>query len=206
MLFTVSWLLGSISVTTYLAGILRTIPRMHFYRQKQDPNYKQTLNLPSLQSVSIVYFCYVAIVGTIVTTCSLFVGYFEMYPDSHPNSAMIAYVFRLVEYGVFAICCFLISFGFIIYGSELISIAGEGLGLLESVNDYKSHIKSKGSHNTTYSLLGLELEMKHKRLKRSVYKVVINNVNFIICQKNLKTPHLFTNEIILFFYNKYRCI
>ncbi|CAJ0912826.1 10371_t:CDS:2 [Entrophospora sp. SA101] len=179
MLFAISWLLGSISVTTYLAGILRTIPRIRFYRQKSDPNYKQKLNLPSLQSLAITYFCYISIIGIIVTTCSFFIGYFEMYPDSHPNSAMIAFIMKLTEYGVFAICCFLISFGFIMYGNKLISIAGEGLDLLESVNDYQSHIKSKSSHNTGYSLLGLELEMKHKRLKRSVYKMHIINISFI---------------------------
>ncbi|CAJ0912828.1 10372_t:CDS:2, partial [Entrophospora sp. SA101] len=127
MLFAISWLLGSISVTTYLAGILRTIPRIRFYRQKSDPNYKQKLNLPSLQSLAITYFCYISIIGIIVTTCSFFIGYFEMYPDSHPNSAMIAFIMKLTEYGVFAICCFLISFGFIMYGNKLISIAGEGI-------------------------------------------------------------------------------
>jgi len=182
MLFAISWLLGSISVTTYLAGILRTIPRIRFYRQRSNPNYKQTLNLPSLRSLAITYFCYISIIGIIVTTCSFFIGYFEMYPDSHPNSAMIASIMKLTEYGVFAICCFLISFGFIMYGNKLINIAGEGLDLLESVNDYQSHIKSKSSHNTGntgYSLLGLELEMKHKRLKRSVYKMYIINISFI---------------------------
>nr|CAG8585976.1 2_t:CDS:2 [Entrophospora candida] len=172
MLFTVSWLLGSISVTTYLAGILRTIPRMHFYRQ--NPEYK-TLYLPSIQNTAIIYFCYVFTIGITLTTCSFFIGYLE----TNPNSIVIAYVLKSVEFSVFAICCFLMSFGYIIYGSKLISIASEGIHLLEGVNDYQSHIKSKNSRNTTHSLSGLELEIKHKRLKRSVRKMRIINMSFI---------------------------
>ncbi|CAJ0649755.1 2383_t:CDS:10, partial [Entrophospora sp. SA101] len=187
MLFTVSWLLGSISVTTYLAGILRTIPRMHFYRQ--NPEYK-TLYLPSLQNTTIIYFCYIFTIGITLTTCSFFIGYLE----TNPNSIVIAYVLKSVEFSVFAICCFLMSFGYIIYGSKLISIASEGIHLLEGVNDYQSHIKSKNSRNTTHSLSGLELEIKHKRLKRSVRKVVTNN-RIILAASAIFCKQLYENLI-----------
>jgi hypothetical protein len=103
-----------------------------------------------------------------------------MNPNFLPNPVLIGYILLSVEFGVFAIGCFLLSLGFMIYGSKLINIASEGLQLLEGVNDYQSHIKSKTSRNTTYSTLGLELELKHKRLKRSVRKMRLINIGFII--------------------------
>src|ERR1044072_3077491 len=74
----VSWYLGLVSVVTYLAGVLRTIPRMHFYRQ--NPHYKHALPLPNLRGIVGLYLSYILVLVSIGIACSVFTGYFQQYP------------------------------------------------------------------------------------------------------------------------------
>jgi len=169
MSFDITWLLGSISVATYLAGVLRTIPRMHFYRQ--NPHYQHSLHLPTLRGIAASYFSYVILLGTIVTTCAFFTGRFRM-QDPREDTPKIIQTLMAIHYSTYSISCLVVALLFIIYGSKLVEIASEGLHLLKAMN---------GHHPTkSPSPLGPELELKHKKLKRSVRKMRLINMAFII--------------------------
>jgi len=74
-----------------------------------------------------------------------------------------------IHYCTGSIGCFLLAVGFLVYGNQLVGIAKEGLHLLENISGYRSHDHSR---RNTY-VMGAELELKHKKLQRSVRKVCI---------------------------------
>ena len=157
----VSWYLGLVSVVTYLAGVLRTIPRMHFYRQ--NPHYQHALHLPNLRGIVGLYVSYILVLGTIGIVCSTFTGYLQQYPTA--NSPDLIRIITAIHFSTCSIGALLVAIGFIVYGNKLVRIAKEALHLIEGVSGYPS----KGSHSTF--VLGAELELKHKKLQRSVRKV-----------------------------------
>jgi len=171
----VSWFLGLVSVVTYLAGVLRTIPRMNFYRQ--NPHYKHSLHLPNLRGIVGVYASYIIVLGTISITSAVLTGYFRQYPVK--NSVQIIKIIMAIHYSACSIGCFLVAAGFLVYGNQLVGIAKEGLHLLEGVSGYPSKGSHDHSRRTTY-VMGAELELKHKKLQRSVRKMRIINVAFIL--------------------------
>uniref|UniRef100_A0A1D1XSE0 Replicase polyprotein 1ab n=1 Tax=Anthurium amnicola TaxID=1678845 RepID=A0A1D1XSE0_9ARAE len=166
----ISWFLGLVSVVTYLAGVLRIIPRMYFYRQ--NPHYKHSLHLPNLRGVSGVYISFILVSGIIRITCAVFSGYFRQYPTN--NSDRIIKIVETIYYCTCSISAFVVAIGFIVYGNKLVKIASEGLHLLEGVSGYPSK-----SSRSKYSM-GTELEVKHKKLQRSVRKMRIINTAFIL--------------------------
>ncbi|CAG8574474.1 7262_t:CDS:2 [Funneliformis mosseae] len=175
------WFLGIVSVATYLAGVLRTIPRMHFYRQ--NTHYKHALHLPTLRGIASIYVSYVLVLGIIRITCAAFIGYHRQYPTE--NSATMIKHLITVYYCTCSISTLLVTIGFIIYGNKLVGIASEGLHLLEGVSGYPSSPRksSRFSHNikqNTYSGISAELEVKHKKLQRSVRKMRVINAAFIL--------------------------
>jgi len=168
-----SWFLGLVSVVTYLAGILRTIPRMYFYRQ--NPHYKHALHLPNLRGIGGVYLSYVLVLGIIRITCSVLSGYFRQYPTD--NSDEMISIIKRIYYCTCSISAIIVAIGFLVYGNKLVGIASEGLHLLEGVSGYPS--KNSRSRNT-HLYMGSELEVKHKKLQRSVRKMRIINIAFIL--------------------------
>ncbi|RIA99777.1 hypothetical protein C1645_2594 [Glomus cerebriforme] len=167
-----SWFLGLVSVVTYLAGVLRTIPRMYFYRQ--NPHYKHSLHLPNLRGIAGVYISYILVLGTIRITCAVFRGYFHQYPTF--NSDKIINIIGIIYFCTSSISAFLVAIGFLVYGNKLVGIASEGLHLLEGVNGYPT--RSSRSRRSNYVVS--ELEIKHKKLQRSVRKMRIINTAFIL--------------------------
>jgi hypothetical protein len=168
----VSWFLGLVSVVTYLAGVLRTIPRMHFYRQ--NPHYQHSLHLPNLRGIASVYASYIIVLGTISITSAVLTGYFHQYPVK--NSAQIIKIIMAVHYSTCSIGCFLLAVGFLVYGNQLVGIAKEGLHLLEGVSGYPSKGSHDHSRRSTSYVMASELEVIHKKLQRSVRKVCIKNL------------------------------
>ncbi|CAI2187056.1 1393_t:CDS:2 [Funneliformis geosporum] len=173
-----TWFLGLVSVATYLAGVLRTIPRMNFYRQ--NTHYK---HLPNFRGIASIYVSYVLVLGIISIICAVMIGYHRQYPTE--NSATIIKNLITVYYCTESISTLLITIGFIIYGNKLVGIASEGLHLLEGVSGYPSSPRksSRYSHNTkrsAYSGISAELEVKHKKLQRSVRKMRVINAAFIL--------------------------
>jgi hypothetical protein len=176
----VSWYLGLVSVVTYLAGVLRTIPRMHFYRQ--NPHYKHALHLPNLCSIVGLYLSYILVLVSIGIACSVFTGYFQQYPTV--DSYKMIKIILAIHFSTCSIGCLLVAIGFIVYGNKLVKIAKEALKLLESVGGY-------GSHSTF--VMGAELELKYKKLQRSIRKVcitIVDHANLLIVVYRLLTSIL----------------
>jgi hypothetical protein len=170
-----SWFLGLASVVTYLAGVLRTIPRMHFYRQ--NPHYKHALHLPNLRGIAGVYVSYIVVLGIIRITCAVLSGYFHQYPTN--NSDSLIKIIKTIYFCTCSIGALIVAIGFLVYGNKLVGIASEGLHLLEGVSGYPSKSsRSRQSKQSNY-VMGTELEVNHKKLKRSVRKMRIINMAFI---------------------------
>ncbi|POG63744.1 hypothetical protein GLOIN_2v1484449 [Rhizophagus irregularis DAOM 181602=DAOM 197198] len=170
-----SWFLGLVSVVTYLAGVLRTIPRMYFYRQ--NPHYKHALHLPNLRGIAGVYISYILVLGVIRVTCAVFSGYFRQFPTSNSNE-MIS-IIKSIYYCTCSISAIIVAIGFLVYGNKLVGIASEGLHLLEGVSGYPS--RNSRSRNTQSNFtMGAELEIKHRKLQRSVRKMRLINSAFIL--------------------------
>ncbi|GBC01635.1 hypothetical protein RclHR1_04270013 [Rhizophagus clarus] len=171
-----SWFFGLVSVVTYLAGILRTIPRMYFYRQ--NPHYKHALHLPNLRGIASVYVSYVVVLGAIRITCVVFEGYFRQYNTD--KSDEIIKITKTIYNCTCSISAIIVAIGFLVYGNKLVGIASEGLHLLEGVSGYPS--RSSRSRNTNQSnyVMGAELEVKHKKLQRTVRKMRLINTAFIL--------------------------
>lgn len=163
-----SWFLGLVSVVTYLAGVLRTIPRMYFYRQ--NPHYKHALHLPNLRGIAGVYISYVLVLGAIRVTCAVFSGYFRQYPTK--NSKEMISIIMTIYYCTCSISAIIVAIGFLVYGNKLVGIASEGLHLLEGVSGYPSRSSRSRITQSNYTM-GAELELKHRKLQRSVRKVYI---------------------------------
>ncbi|RIA94346.1 hypothetical protein C1645_760374 [Glomus cerebriforme] len=174
----VSWFIGLVSVITYLAGVLRTIPRMYFYRQ--NSHYKRSLHRPNLYAIAGVYISYIIIIGTIRITCAVFKGYFHQYPSE--NSNKMINIIGIIYYCTCSISALLVAIGFLIYGNKLVGIASEGLHLLESVDGYPSRSSriSRIRRSDYDNYVVSELEIKHKKLQRSVRKMHIINMAFIL--------------------------
>ncbi len=183
-----SWFLGLASVVTYLAGVLRTIPRMYFYRQ--NPHYKHALHLPNLRGIAGVYVSYILVLGTIRITCAVLTGYFHQYPNN--DSDKIIKIIKAIYYCTCSISAIIVAIGFLVYGNKLVGIASEGLHLLEGVSGYPS--KSSRSRQSNY-VMGSELEVKHKKLQRSVRKVCIIIFHKVII--SLLYRHLLTLNFFL---------
>jgi hypothetical protein len=170
-----SWFLGLISVATYLAGVLRTIPRMYFYRQ--NPHYKHALHLPNLRGIAGVYISYVLVLGVIRITCAVFSGYYRQYPTK--NSDDIIKIIKTLYYCTCSISAIIVAIGFLVYGNKLVGIASEGLHLLEGVSGYPSRSSRFRNTQSNY-IMGAELEVKHKKLQRSVRKVYNKSIFIIL--------------------------
>jgi len=167
-----TWLIGTISVATYLAGVLRTIPRMEFFRN--NPHYKHALHLPNLRGIAVVYFSYVIVLSIIVIICTVITGYLR---QTGADASGIN-VLMVIHYGTYSISCFVIALGYMIYGRKLINLAQEGLHSMEGLSEYKAH-KSARSKRSTYGTVGAELELRHKKLKQGVRKMRFIHFAFI---------------------------
>src|SRR5205814_9239299 len=99
-----------------------------------------------------------------------FTGYFHQYPVK--NSIQIIKIIMAIHYCTGSIGCFLLAVGFLVYGNQLVGIAKEGLHLLENASGYPSKGSHDHSRRNTY-VMGAELELKHKKLQRSIRKVCI---------------------------------
>ncbi|CAG8521304.1 13196_t:CDS:2 [Acaulospora colombiana] len=180
MSFDITWFLGTVSVATYLAAILRTIPRMRFYRQKS--HHKRTPRLPNIRVMASVYATFVTALGTMVIVCSFFIGYLrdrarpDPYSSIHSKSLSIL---MAIQYTIQSISCFLIAIAFLIYGNKLIKIASEGLSLFEDFNGYPT---TPTSNRFSYSTIGInnseDFERRHCQLKRSIIKMHVLNLAF----------------------------
>ncbi|CAG8652839.1 6006_t:CDS:2, partial [Dentiscutata heterogama] len=181
VLFDLTWLLGLISVATYLASILRTIPRMHFYRQ--NPHYNPSLHLPTLRGIVSVYTSFIVLVTAIVITCAFFTGYLRQGTTSDQQNTIKALI--VIHFATYSISCFLIVVGLVIYGKKLINIANEGLRLLEGVNGYSTTPRSSKRYRFSLatrrgSSFSNHLGLKHDQLKRALLKMRILHTAFTL--------------------------
>ncbi|CAG8578767.1 14771_t:CDS:2 [Cetraspora pellucida] len=157
--FDLTWLFGSISVATYLASVLRTIPLS-------------------------VYTSYIILVSAIVITCALFTGYLRQQQDITSDQQNIINALTVIHFTTYSISCFIIVAGFVIYGKKLVNIANEGLRLLEGVNGYPTTPRSPKPYRfslatrrgSSYS----HLELRHDQMKRALLKMRIVNAAFTL--------------------------
>jgi hypothetical protein len=162
-----SWLIGCMTVATYLAGILRTIPRMYFYRQK--PQYSHVTHMPNLRGITVVYFCYIGLLSAIVITCSTLVGHFRMRRQT-TDVRQFEDTLMAVEYSTYSVSCLLVTIGYIVYGRKLTRIAYEGFELLQvfggsPASRAQSAIEEKAGD------VDSDLRSKKRKLRRTVWKV-----------------------------------
>ncbi|CAG8518485.1 704_t:CDS:2 [Paraglomus occultum] len=182
----ISWYLGSVAVATYLAGVLRTIPRMHFYRQ--SPSHKLSLHLPTIRAVMVAYVIFVvaALVFNIVTAS--LTGYFltekqnlESSSSGQSNVDKYLSILYAIQYGACGIFVLLIAIAYIIYGNKLTEIASEGSYLLKAMSRASgADKKKKGWTFSEFGPRGKELEAKHRTLKLSVLKMKFLHIIFVI--------------------------
>ncbi|KAF0374348.1 hypothetical protein F8M41_012872 [Gigaspora margarita] len=179
--YDLTWLFGLISVATYLASVLRTIPRMHFHRQ--NPNYNHSLHLPTLRGIVSVYTSFIVLISVIVITCTSFTGYLRQQTTTSDQQNTINALI-VIRFTTYSISCFLIVAGFAIYGKKLVDIANEGLRLLEGVNGYPTAPRSPKRYRFSLatrrgSSYSNHLELKHDQMKRALLKMRILNAAFI---------------------------
>jgi len=182
----ISWYFGSISVATYLAGVLRTIPRMHFYRQ--TPSHKLSLHLPTIRAVIVAYVIFVVafLVFNIIT--ALLIGYFltekqnlESSPSGQSNMDKYLSIVYAIQFGASGVFMLSIAIAYIIYGNKLTEIASEGSYLLKAMSrTSKDDKKKKGWRFSEFGPRGKELEAKHRKLKLSVLKMKFLHIIFVI--------------------------
>ncbi|GET02186.1 hypothetical protein GLOIN_2v1484449 [Rhizophagus clarus] len=144
----------------------------------QNPHYKHALHLPNLRGIASVYVSYVVVLGAIRITCVVFEGYFRQYNTD--KSDEIIKITKTIYNCTCSISAIIVAIGFLVYGNKLVGIASEGLHLLEGVSGYPS--RSSRSRNTNQSnyVMGAELEVKHKKLQRTVRKMRLINTAFIL--------------------------
>ncbi|CAG8668791.1 17166_t:CDS:2 [Dentiscutata erythropus] len=161
------------------ASILRTIPRMHFYRQ--NPHYNPSLHLPTLRGIVSVYTSFIVLITAIVITCAIFTGYLRQDTTSDQQNTIKALI--VIHFTTYSISCFLIVSGLVIYGKKLVNIANEGLRLLEGVNGYPTTPRSSKRYRFSLatrrgSSFSNHLELKHDQLKRALLKMRILHAAF----------------------------
>ncbi|RIA84501.1 hypothetical protein C1645_784004 [Glomus cerebriforme] len=134
-----SWIYVQFAISTYIAGIFKTIPKLIFHlptENRLDNNCKPTKFIPAYRSVLLLYWTYIIIFGVIILVLSCLRGYFMQIQDE--RSFKICQGCLLITLSIANVAC---NLCLIKYGRLLVVLTQETVNMMSGGENFKAYLK-----------------------------------------------------------------